>query len=132
MINKYLTFLLIFVAFGMNAQTPNNVSSGSFDERFPVFSSCKDLQSQDLEKCFFNEVQQLVYRNFLVPEKLKQSKYEGTIKINEPNKCEEIVWCDINNLPEDMIDFEVTAINNNLNGIKFSVVYADNEKKLTL
>ena len=45
------------------------------------------------------------------------SKYEGTIKINEPNKCEEIVWCDINNLPEDMIDFEVTAINNNLNGI---------------
>lgn len=60
------------------------------------------------------------------------SKYEGTIKINEPNKCEEIVWCDINNLPEDMIDFEVTAINNNLNGIKFSVVYADNEKKLTL
>ena len=31
-----------------------------------------------------------------------------------------------------MIDFEVTAINNNLNGIKFSVVYADNEKKLTL
>ena len=54
------------------------------------------------------------------------------IKCRTGNKCEEIVWCDINNLPEDMIDFEVTAINNNLNGIKFSVVYADNEKKLTL
>ena len=33
------------------------------------------------------------------------SNYKGNIKINEPNKCKELVWCDINNLPEDMIDF---------------------------
>ena len=29
-----------------------------------------------------------------------------------------------------MIDYEKEAIENNLNGIKFSVTYADNEKKL--
>ena len=58
--------------------------------------------------------------------------YEGEIKIKEPEKCSELVWCDINNLPNDMIDFEIEAIKNNLNGIKFSVISVDNEKKLIL
>lgn len=48
--------------------------------------------------------------------------YEGNIKINEPQKCSELVWCDINNLPNDMIDFEIEAIHNNQLGIKFSVI----------
>lgn len=56
--------------------------------------------------------------------------YVGDIKINEVEKCSELVWADINNLPEDMIDFEIEAINNNLKGIKFSATYADNEVKL--
>ena len=58
--------------------------------------------------------------------------YIGEIKISEPEKCSELVWCDINNLPNDMIDFEIEAIKNNLNGIKFSVISVDNEKKLIL
>ena len=41
-----------------------------------------------------------------------------------------LVWVDMDNLPSDMIDFEIEAINNNKKGIKFSCVYADNEKKL--
>ena len=56
--------------------------------------------------------------------------YKGTVKINEPNKCSELVWCSIENLPYDMIDFEKEAIINNQKGIKFSVIYVDNEKKL--
>ena len=56
--------------------------------------------------------------------------YEGTITIKEPEKCSELVWANIDDLPEDIIDFEREAIVNNLNGIKFSVTYADNEKKL--
>lgn len=48
----------------------------------------------------------------------------------EKDKCSELVRADIDNLPDDVIDFEKEAINNNLNGIKFSVTYADNEKKL--
>ena len=59
-------------------------------------------------------------------------KYNGKIQISEPEKCSELVWCDINNLPEDMIDFEIEAIQNNLMGIKFSVTDTDNEKKLVL
>ena len=60
------------------------------------------------------------------------SKYIGDIKINEPEKCSELVWCNPNNLPDDIIDFEKEAMENNANGIKFSVTYADNEKKLVL
>lgn len=58
------------------------------------------------------------------------AKYTGIITIKEPEKCSELVWCDQNNLPDDMIDFEKEAMQNNVNGIKFSVTYADNEKKL--
>lgn len=58
------------------------------------------------------------------------SKYLGEIKINEPEKCSELIWCSPTKLPADMIDFEKDAMENNAKGIKFSVTYADNEKKL--
>lgn len=58
------------------------------------------------------------------------AKYAGEIRIAEPEKCSELVWCNPNILPEDMIDFEREAMENNAKGIKFSVTYADNEKKL--
>ncbi len=56
--------------------------------------------------------------------------YKGKVSINEPEKCSELVWADIDNLPDDMVDFEKEAILLNKKGIKFSTVYADNEKKL--
>lgn len=59
------------------------------------------------------------------------SKYKGEIKINEPEKCSELIWCNPNDLPYDMIDFEKEALENNNAGRKFSVTYADNEVKLT-
>ena len=58
------------------------------------------------------------------------SSYEGKIKINEPEKCSELKWVDINNLPNDMIDFEVEAIRNRQRNIIFSTIDADNEKTL--
>jgi len=58
--------------------------------------------------------------------------YKGNITIKEPEKCSELIWCDINDLPNDMIDFEKDAIAKNMKGIKFSVIDADNEKKLKL
>jgi len=81
MIKKSLTFLLIFCAFVSSAQTPDIKSSESLDERFPVFLNCKNLERQELENCFYNEVQQFVYHNFQVPENLKKNQYKGTIKV---------------------------------------------------
>lgn len=53
------------------------------------------------------------------------NNYSGNLRINEPDKCSEIVWCNINNLPKEMIEFEKAAIKNYLNGIKFSVIDVD-------
>ena len=58
------------------------------------------------------------------------SSYKGQIKINEPEKCSELKWIDINNLPNDMIDFEIDAIRNRQRNIMFSTFDADNEKTL--
>lgn len=58
------------------------------------------------------------------------NNYNGEISINEPLKCLELVWCDINDLPYDMITFEKEAINNNMEGIKFSVTRADENEKI--
>ena len=57
-------------------------------------------------------------------------QYMGVIRINEPEKCSELVWCNPSHLPNDMIDFEKEAIYKNRRGIKFSVVFANNEKKI--
>jgi hypothetical protein len=81
MIKYFLTFTLFFSALVVNAQTPITKQVKSSDERFPVFPSCANLQGEDLEACFYNEVQQLVYHNFQVPEKLKQNQYTGVVKV---------------------------------------------------
>ncbi len=44
----------------------------------------------------------------------------------------ELVWCDINDLPYDMITYEKEAINNNINNIKFSITKADENEKIKI
>lgn len=38
-------------------------------------------------------------------------KWKGNIKNMEPEKCTEILWCNINNLPDNIIDFEKYILN---------------------
>ena len=78
-----LTLLLslsIFVAF---AQDVNDTSkqSGLSAERFPVFQNCENLEAKSLENCFYNEVQDFVFQNFVVPENLVQNNFQGNIKV---------------------------------------------------
>lgn len=47
------------------------------------------------------------------------SKYKGIIKNNEPFYASELVWEDIDNLSEDVIDYEKKAISQYKKGIKF-------------
>lgn len=48
--------------------------------------------------------------------------YCGIVTINEPEKCSELIWRDIEHLPEDIIPFEKVALLNNQKGMKFSVI----------
>lgn len=56
--------------------------------------------------------------------------YKGMIKINEPNKCQELKWFLLGNMPDDVIEFEKMALTNYKKGIKFSVIRIDEEKDM--
>jgi hypothetical protein len=72
---KYvLLLLLLFCSFLSKAQTTDNNL-----EQFPVFPKCENLQSKNLETCFYNQVQDFVYTNFKVPENLKQNNFRGNV-----------------------------------------------------
>lgn len=81
MIKNFIFLFVFFSALIGKAQTPTSNQLESSDERFPVFSNCQNLQGDDLKNCFYNEVQQFVYHNFKVPEKLQQSNYKGLVKV---------------------------------------------------
>jgi ADP-ribose pyrophosphatase YjhB (NUDIX family) len=49
------------------------------------------------------------------------SNWNGDIKNNEPQKCSELKWCSINDLPENTIKYIKFAIKNYLENIKFTV-----------
>ncbi len=56
--------------------------------------------------------------------------YKGIIKINEPNKCQELKWVLLDNMPDDVIEFEKIALDNYEKGIKFSGIRIDEEKDM--
>ena len=78
-----LLWLLSLFAFGAFAQESNSSSKQSITsaERFPVFSNCENLESKALENCFYKEVQDFIFQNFVVPENLVQNSFKGTVKV---------------------------------------------------
>lgn len=50
-------------------------------EKFPVFPSCKNFTEIELQECFYTEIQNFVYQNFVVPEDLIQKKIIGDVKV---------------------------------------------------
>jgi hypothetical protein len=79
----FLSFVFTLSALTGYSQENNNssVSPGFISEQFPVFPNCENLQSKDLENCFYKEVQDFVFNNFEVPQKLKESNYKGEVKV---------------------------------------------------
>jgi hypothetical protein len=78
-----LSLLFSLCTFAAFAQEVNNSSKQSISsaERFPVFPNCENLETKALEKCFYNQVQDFVFQNFVVPENLVQNNFKGNIKV---------------------------------------------------
>ena len=70
-------FPLLFLLFTSWSLSAQNVVANT--EQFPVFPACKNLMYQELESCFYNQVQDYVYNHFQVPEDLKTADYKGSI-----------------------------------------------------
>lgn len=78
-----LTLFLSLCTFFAFAQDVNNSSrqSGLSAERFPVFPKCENLESKELESCFYNQVQDFVFQNFVVSENLVHNNFQGVVKV---------------------------------------------------
>jgi hypothetical protein len=83
-VNKFfLSLVLISSFFIVSAQQNGNssVQPGFAAEMFPVFPNCENLEGKKLENCFYKEVQDFVFSNFQVPQKLKENNYKGVVKV---------------------------------------------------
>lgn len=75
----------------------------------------KDIEFVTMMHTNTPETNQIYYNGFF-----KVTKYNGEVKVNEPTKCEEIKWFNLNNLPENILQDRVEALNNYINSIKYS------------
>ena len=48
-------------------------------EKFPVFPTCNNSLEKDLESCFYNQLQDYVYKNFQTPALVAQKDYKGKV-----------------------------------------------------
>jgi hypothetical protein len=80
--NWIFILLVSLISFNGNAQeVVLPVSKISTSEQFPVFESCQNVQYKTIESCFYNPIQDFVFHNFVIPEKLKQDHFLGKIKV---------------------------------------------------
>ena len=50
-------------------------------EKFPVFAACENVDIEALETCFYNELKEIVYHTFKIPEIVTQENYQGNINV---------------------------------------------------
>lgn len=70
MIKKIAVFIVINISFLGFSQKSN--------ERFPVFPDCENKVNNELQNCFYNQVETLVFNNFKTPSTLP-ADYKGVI-----------------------------------------------------
>ena len=76
-----------------------------------------DIKAEELEfVCMIHKNTTEIYYNGY----FKATEWEGTPKINEPEKNEELRWVNIRELPKKMINDRIMAMENYKNNIKYS------------
>ena len=71
-------FLISYLLF--TVAVSSQITSSQY-ERFPIFPSCDQMDSEKLEECFTNELQQFVYNNYEVPKEILDKNYKGTVNV---------------------------------------------------
>ncbi len=67
-------FPLLFLLFTSWVASAQNVVANT--EQFPVFPACKNLMYQELESCFYNQVQDFVYNQFQSSRRFKNGELQ--------------------------------------------------------
>ena len=79
-----------------------------------------DINEEDIELATMMhtntpETKIIYYNGFF-----KVTKYNGEVKVNEPTKCEEVRWFNLNELPKNILQDILQAIKNYMDNIKYS------------
>ncbi|WP_026978907.1 gliding motility protein RemB [Flavobacterium tegetincola] len=70
---KKLLILLFFTAYFVQGQESNVV--------LPQFENCKNLNPAATKECFYQQIQQLVFDNFKVPDLVARNNYKGIVNV---------------------------------------------------
>ncbi|MCW2117865.1 capsule assembly Wzi family protein [Flavobacterium sp. 7A] len=96
--------LFIFLLSMITTLLYSQDSSYHYEDRFPVFDNCNGKDGQFLENCFYTEVQNFVFQNFIVPESLVDNNYKGIVKVLfevDANGVFKVIF--VNAVDEDLI-----------------------------
>lgn len=76
----YKLYSALFFFLGLHWCYSQSLTVSAFNEveQFPVFTSCQNLQPKEVEKCFYDQVQDFVFANFKVPQ---NDVFKGNIKV---------------------------------------------------
>jgi len=85
-----------------------------------------DIESDNLE------IVQVMHRKKIDEERIDYfficENWNGSIEIMEPDKCEELIWVEIDSLPKNTIDYIRAAIDNYKINISFSIYGWENSR----
>ena len=82
--NTYsIAFFVLFNILYVSAQeiTTDRATPNSTMERYPVFSECKDVDQAMMKTCFYNQVEDFVFENYKIPDRLIKNNFQGNIKL---------------------------------------------------
>lgn len=84
-------------------------------EEIGIDISEKDIELATMMHTNTPETKIIYYNGFF-----KVTQYSGEIKVNEPTKCEEVRWFNLNELPKNILQDRLQAIKNYMDNKKYS------------
>ena len=108
-----------------SGETPQDALVRECNEELGIAVSKEDITFAHLSHRFIINFQRVYYDIYFTV-----SKYTGLPYIREPDKCSELEWFDIDDLPNDLIEQRKMAIQAHKNGIYYSEVIDNFRKKI--
>lgn len=86
---------------GGHVEKGEEVRKAAIREAYEELEVKINMQDLKVEKVFNRKVNDDAYVDFI----LKCNKWEGEVKNKEPDKCDEIIWADTTDLPNNVLPF---------------------------
>jgi len=86
-------------------ETPQNALTRECNEELGIHVKLEDISFAHLSHRLISRIDKIYFDVYFIV-----NKYTGVPNINEPDKCSELKWFDIDNLPNDLIEQRKVAI----------------------